>query len=90
MQRTIEPRRIVLRFRVGYELEEAAILHDFFTTINLNPGDDYFSHLMAPYHEESTVMHIILDMYCRTNPTVDLETMAYGVFKVKKNTKLFV
>jgi len=87
MQRT-EPRRIVLRFRVDHELEEAAIIHDFFTTFRLNPGDDYYSHLMAP--NESTSMHIVLDMHCKTNPTADLETMAYEVFKVKKNTKLFV
>ena len=82
------PRRIVLRFRVAYEREEEAIICDFFTTSNLDPCGDYFSHLLAP--NDSTKMHIVLDMHSKTHPNADVETMPYEVFKVKKNDKLCV
>lgn len=86
MSQQYKPKRIVFRFRVGYELETAAIINTFFAIHKLDPRDDYFSHLMAP--NESTIMYIVLDMNCRTAPTVDLDTMEYEVFKVKKNNDL--
>ncbi|EXJ82313.1 hypothetical protein A1O3_06126 [Capronia epimyces CBS 606.96] len=82
------PMRIVFRFPVTYELEEEAIVMRFFTLFGRDPHDDCFSHLMAP-SESSTKMHIILDMYCKTFPEVNLDTMEYEVFKVKKNNELY-
>jgi hypothetical protein len=77
-----EPRRIVLRFHVDYELEEAAIIEDFFSMHNLELEEDYFSHLMAP--NQSSMMHIVLDLHCKTFPKVQLDTIGYEVFKTKK------
>ncbi|KAK5246699.1 hypothetical protein LTS13_008095 [Exophiala xenobiotica] len=82
-----DPRRIVFRFPVTYELEEAAIVMGFFGMFGRDPQDDYFSHLMAP-NESSTKMHIILDMHCKTVPEVNLDDIEYEVFKVKKNNEL--
>ncbi|KIW99649.1 uncharacterized protein Z518_11062 [Rhinocladiella mackenziei CBS 650.93] len=83
-----KPRRIVLRFHVNYELEEAAIIERFFAISGLNPADDFYSHLMAP--NESPMMHIVLDMHCKTVPSVELDKMEYEVFKVKKKDELHV
>jgi hypothetical protein len=87
MQHVI-PRRIVLRFSVAYELEEAAIIERFFTEFGPKPADDFYSHLMAP--NESSKMHIILDMHCKTVPTVELDKIVYEVFKVRRNKELYV
>lgn len=43
---------------------------------------------MAP--NESPMMHIVLDMHCKTVPTVDLDTIEYQVFKAKKKDELYV
>lgn len=87
MQHTI-PRRIVLRFNVDYELEEAAIIERFFALFGPKPADDFYSHLIAP--NESSKMHIVLDVHCKTIPTVDLSALEYEVFKVKKKDELYV
>ena len=87
MQQNI-PRRIVLRFSVQYELEEAAIIEKFFAEFGLNPNNDFYSHLMAP--NESSRMHIILDMHCKTVPIVELDEIVHEVFKVKRNEELYV
>lgn len=88
MMQDSSPRRIVFRFPVTYELEEAEILTRFFTLFDRDPQDDYFSHLMAP-GISSTKMHIILDIHCKTIPKVDLKTIEYEVFRVRKNNKLY-
>ncbi|KAF2105243.1 hypothetical protein BDV96DRAFT_464183, partial [Lophiotrema nucula] len=84
-----KPKRVVLRFSVQYEREEAAIEEQFFAQHGPEPPDeDFFSHLMAP--NESSKMHIVLDMYCNSHPAVDSSTIAYEVVKVRKNGNLHV
>lgn len=34
-------------------------------------------------------MHIVLDLHCKTNPDIDISTIAYEVFQVKKKEKLY-
>lgn len=87
MQRTI-PKRIVLCFDVKYELEEAAMIETFFTLFGPKPADDFYSHLCAP--NLSSKMHIVLDLHCKTVPTVDLHAIEHEVFKVKKGDELYV
>ena len=65
-----------------------AIIEAFFASVGARPDDDYFSHLCAP--DESLKMHIVLDVHAKTIPTVDLCTIAYKVFKVKKDDHLYV
>ncbi|KAJ9644787.1 uncharacterized protein PV06_08302 [Exophiala oligosperma] len=84
MESTAEPKRVVLRFCVDYAMEEEAIINDFFTKFGLDPGDDYYYHYVPPH--TSMYVHILLDMYCKTNPEADLDTVTYEIFKVKKNT----
>jgi hypothetical protein len=83
------PKRVVLRFSIQHEHEEAAINEQFFAQYGPEPPDkDFFSHLMAP--NESTKMHIVLDINCNSCPAVDSSTITYEVFKVKKNGNLYV
>jgi len=83
------PKRVVLRFSVQYEREEASINEQFFALHGPEPpNEDFFSHLMAP--NESSKMHIVLDFYCKSHPTIDNSMILYEVFKVKKNGNLYV
>lgn len=86
MESKTGPKRVVLRFNVQYELEEAAINKQYFALFGPEPKDDFYSHLMAP--NESSKMHIVLDIYCRSNPKIDKSKIPYKVFKVKKKDKL--
>lgn len=82
-------KRVVLRFSVQYEREEATINEQFFALHGPKPlNKDYFSHLMAP--NKSSKMHIILDIYCNLHLTINNSMILYEVFKVKKNSNLYV
>lgn len=84
----LEPKRVVLRFHVQHELEEAAINKRFFELHGPKPlNTDFFSHLMAS--NESSHMHIVLDIHCKSNPTIDNSKIVYEVFKVKKKDELY-
>ncbi|KAL9126351.1 MAG: hypothetical protein Q9217_004581 [Psora testacea] len=82
------PQRIVLRFHVKFEREEKAIIDIFFASYGLDPIQDYYSHLCAP--NESSIMHIVLDLHCKRVPTVDLRAVEHKVFKVRKSDNLSV
>jgi hypothetical protein len=84
------PKRIVLRFLVEYELEERAILQAYFALFGPKPVEefeDFFSHLIPA--NESPKMHIVLDLYCKSVPSVDIQAIEYQVFKVKKSDGLY-
>ncbi|KAL9629595.1 MAG: hypothetical protein Q9164_006814 [Protoblastenia rupestris] len=82
------PQRIVLRFHVKFEREERAIIDTFFASYSLDHIENYYSHLCAP--NDSSMMHIVLDLHCKTTPTVDLRAIEHKVFKVRKNDNLSV
>lgn len=83
------PKRVVLRFKDTYELEECAITENFFTRFSYQPGNDYYSHLMAA--NDSSKMHIVLDLHCKTHSTIDNRKIPYEVYSVsKKDGKLYV
>ncbi|KAF1996762.1 hypothetical protein P154DRAFT_547761 [Amniculicola lignicola CBS 123094] len=78
------PKRVVLRFSIQYEREEAAINEQLFALHGPElPNKDFFSHLIAP--NESSKMHIVLDIHCNSHPTIDSSMISYEVFKVKTN-----
>ncbi|KAF9734502.1 hypothetical protein PMIN01_07405 [Paraphaeosphaeria minitans] len=84
MEQADEPKRIILRFRDQYELEEEAIKNQYFALYGpAPPANDYFAHLVAP--NESSTMHIILDIHCKSHPIIDNSKLLYEVFKVRKN-----
>jgi hypothetical protein len=88
MQHT-DPKRVVLRFSVDYELQGEDIIEQFFALSGPQPATkDFYSHLMAP--NESSSMHIVLDLHCKAVPTVDLSMIPYEVFKVTKQGLLYV
>lgn len=89
MESMNKPKRVVLRFHVQHELEEAAINNQFFALYGSDhPKSDFFSHMIAP--NESSKMHIVLDINCKLHPIIDNNTIEYQVFKVKKKGELYV
>ncbi|EXJ77900.1 hypothetical protein A1O3_09059 [Capronia epimyces CBS 606.96] len=80
MQRT--PKRIVLRFHEKYEREPGTIIEKFFETVKIDPADDYFPHLCPP--DDSTKMHVVIDLYCKSSPSVNLDQVSHEVYRVKK------
>ncbi|OCT48530.1 hypothetical protein CLCR_04459 [Cladophialophora carrionii] len=83
------PKRIVLRFHEKHQFDEAAINQAFFASLDLRLADDYYSHLCPP-DEDSAKMHIVLDIHAKSVPVVNLHTLPYRVFKVKKDGHLSV
>jgi hypothetical protein len=83
------PKRVVLRFKVTHELEEGAINESFFARFSYESRNDYYSHLMAA--NDSSNMHIVLDLHCDTNPIIDNSKIPYEVYSVcKKDDELYV
>lgn len=87
MQETV-PRRIVLRFDEKYELEWAAIIRTYLAPLASDVDNDFYPHLMAP--NMSSKMHVVLDLPCKTIPSVDPSSVEYAVYKVKKTGELYV
>jgi hypothetical protein len=88
MESTNQPKRVVLRFHVQHELKEAAINERFFALYGPEPPkNDFYSHLMAP--NESSKMHIVLDLHCKSHPTIDNSKIECEVFKVVKKDDLY-
>lgn len=84
MEQAGEPKRIILRFRDQYELEEEAIKTQYFALYGpASPANDYFAHLVAP--NKSSNIYIILDILCKSHPIIDNNELLYEVFKVRKN-----
>jgi hypothetical protein len=89
MQPMYNPKRAVLRFHIQHELEETAINEGFFAIYG--PGhlkSRFFSHLMAP--NESSKMHIVLDINYKSHPTIDNNKIDYEVYNVKWRRDLYV
>lgn len=83
MESINDPKRVVLRFHVQHELEEAAINERYFALYGpTHSKSDTFSHLMAP--NESSKMHIVLDINYKLHPSIDNNKIEYEVFNVKK------
>lgn len=77
------PKCVVLRFHIQHELEEAPINKRCFALHGHDRSHtNFFSHLMAP--NESSKMHIVLDLNCKSYPTIDNDKIEYEVFKVTK------
>jgi hypothetical protein len=84
MKRT--PKRIVLRFDEKYERDPGTITRKFFETVKIDPTDDYFTHLCPP--NDSTKMHVVIDLYCKSFPSVNLDQIPHEVYRVKKKDDL--
>lgn len=78
------PKQIVLRFLEKQELEEWAILQAYFALYGPKPVDefeDFFSHLIPA--NDSPKMYIVLDLYCKSVPVVDIQAIEYQVLRIK-------
>jgi hypothetical protein len=80
------PKRIILRFHEKYEHEPERITRKFFETINIDHKEDYFPHLCPP--DDSPKMHVAVDLYCKSFPSVNLDEILHEVYRVKKTYDL--
>jgi hypothetical protein len=80
------PKRIVLRFHEDYGWDHG-IQEKFFETMKIDPADDYFLHLVPP-DDDSNKMHFVIDLYCKSFPTVNLDQVPHEVYRVKKKDDL--
>jgi len=77
------PRRIVLRFNYKHEQDCHTFAKIFFDRYPNQATDDYFER-HVPQQEESSKIHIVLDMHCKQFPNPDVQVMPYIVFQVSK------
>ncbi|EER44047.1 predicted protein [Histoplasma capsulatum var. duboisii H88] len=74
------PVRIILGYCEQPFLKPSAIINSFFTWRDIQPLDDYYTHICS--NPLSTRLYLVLDLYCKTNPNVDLNELDLEVFKV--------
>ncbi|EMD97602.1 hypothetical protein COCC4DRAFT_34166 [Bipolaris maydis ATCC 48331] len=80
----IAPKRVVLRCREQYFREHGRMVETFLESQNLLDIEDYGIHICGdPY--SPTTLYLVLDLYCREVPIVDLSNLELQVFKVSKN-----
>jgi len=75
------PRRIVLRLNDKHEQDCHTFAKKFFDRYPDQATDDYF-HRRILQQEDSSKIHIVLDMHCKQSPSADVREMPYNVFKV--------
>ncbi|EEH02557.1 predicted protein [Histoplasma capsulatum G186AR] len=74
------PVRIILGYREQPFQKPSTIINSFFTWRDIQPLDDYYTHICS--NSPSTRLYLVLDLYCKTHPNVDLNELDLEVFKV--------
>lgn len=74
------PVRIILRYRERPFQKPAAIINAFFTWQDIQPLEDYCTHICSD--SSSSRLYLVLDLYCKTHPNVDLNKLDLEVFQV--------
>ncbi|KAF2245069.1 hypothetical protein BU26DRAFT_490182 [Trematosphaeria pertusa] len=80
----ITPKRVVLRCREQYLREQGMMVEAFFESQNLLNLEDYGVHICGE-PSSPTILYLVLDLYCKEIPSVDLREVELQVFKVSKN-----
>ncbi|OJD18341.1 hypothetical protein AJ78_01654 [Emergomyces pasteurianus Ep9510] len=80
------PVRIILGYREQPFQKPSAIINSF-TWRDIQPLDDYYTHICS--NPSSTRLYLVLDLYCKTHPNVDLNELDLEVFKVFSGIDLF-
>lgn len=74
------PVRIILRYREQPFQKPTAIINAFFTWRDIQPLEDYYTHICS--NPPSSRLYLVLDLYCKTHPNVDLNKLDLEVFQV--------
>ncbi|EER42386.1 conserved hypothetical protein [Histoplasma capsulatum H143] len=74
------PVRIILRYREQPFQKPSAIINTFFTWRDIQPLEDYYTHICS--NPPSSWLYLVLDLYCKTHPNVDLNKLDLEVFQV--------
>lgn len=82
------PKRIILRLHEQYEQQTNEVTEQFLNEHHQSRHLDHFEHLIAP-QEWSRRMYIVLDLYCKANPEVKLQTLDHPVLAVSKPDSLY-
>ncbi|KAF4625232.1 hypothetical protein G7Y89_g12940 [Cudoniella acicularis] len=74
------PMRIILRYRERPFQNLKAIINAFFKWRDIQPIEDYYTHICC--NPPSSQLYLVLDLYCKTYPIVDLNEIDLKVYKV--------
>ncbi|KAI0803590.1 hypothetical protein GGR55DRAFT_662254 [Xylaria sp. FL0064] len=74
------PVRIILRYRERPFQNLEAIIIAFFKWQDILPTEDYYTHICC--NPPSSQLYLVLDLYCKTYPNVDLNKIDLKIFKV--------
>jgi hypothetical protein len=81
------PVRIILRYREQPFQNLNAIINAFFKWRDIQPLEDYYPHICS---NPPSALYLVLDLYCKTYPNVDLKGLDLEVFKVSGINSLCV
>ncbi len=84
----VTPVRMILRYREQPFQKLAALINAFFAWRDIQPLDDYCTHICS--NPPSSQLYLVLDLYCKTHPNVDLDKLDLAVFKVSGSDSLCV
>ncbi|KAK8143256.1 hypothetical protein G3M48_007502 [Beauveria asiatica] len=76
----VTPVRVALRYRERRFQDLKAIINSFFEWRDIQPLEDYSLHICSSQY--SSPLYLVLDLYCKTCPDVNLSTLDIKVFKV--------
>jgi hypothetical protein len=82
------PMRIILRYRERPFLNLKAIIKAFLEWRDIQPMEDYYTHICS--NPPSSQLYLVLDLYYKTYPNVDLNEIDLKVFKVSGSDSLCV
>jgi len=74
------PMRIILRYREQPFQNLNAIINAFFKWQGIQPLEDYCTHICSNLH--SSLLYLVLDLYCKPRPNVNLDELDLKVFEV--------
>jgi hypothetical protein len=74
------PVRIILRYREKPFQNLKAIINAFFKWRDIQPLEDYDIHICS--NPPSSLLYLVLDLYSKTYPNVELNKLELEVFKV--------
>jgi len=80
--------RIILRYREQPFQNLKAIISAFFKWRDIQPLEDYYTHICS--NPPSSSLYLVLDLYYKTYPNVDLNKLDLEVFKVSGIDSLYV
>src|SRR4051794_38120586 len=74
------PMRIILQYRERPFQKLKAIINAFLEWRDIQHTEDYYTHIC--YNPPSSQLYLVLDLYYKTYPNVDLNKIDLEVFKV--------